>query len=75
MLNSFLQASQGIINSIREWCLPMEWVSSWTGYGLAVSVSASSPIPVILVVRIHFGLKVLWMEVSIEEIDTEVIFK
>jgi hypothetical protein len=36
MLDSFLQASQNIIDSTRDWCLPVGCVSSWAGYCLAV---------------------------------------
>ena len=40
----------------------MECVSSWAVNWLTLtSVSMPSPVPVILVERIHFGLKVLWV--------------
>ena len=42
MLGSCLQAQQSIINSVRDWCLPMGWVSSWAGHWLAIP-SASAP--------------------------------
>jgi hypothetical protein len=32
MLGSCLQASQSIINNVKDWCLPMGWVSNWAGY-------------------------------------------
>lgn len=46
---------------------PMEWVSSWSGYCLAIpSVSALSSIPAFLVDRIEFGSKVCaWVGVPI----------
>ena len=43
MLGSCLQAQQSIINSVRGWCLPMEWNSIWGSHFLAIpSVSALS---------------------------------
>jgi len=47
-------------NSVRDWCLPMAWISSWTRYWTTVPwVSAPCPVPVFLVDRIYFGMKVL----------------
>jgi hypothetical protein len=61
--NMLLFASiKEFINSVRNWCLPMEWFSSWAGYWLVISsVSALSSVPAFLVNRINFGLKVLWV--------------
>lgn len=43
MLGSCLQALQSIINNVRNWCLPMGKVSSWSSYWLTIpSVSAPS---------------------------------
>jgi hypothetical protein len=39
---SCLQAQQNIINSVRDWCLPMEWVSSWAGLLVNHSLSLCS---------------------------------
>jgi hypothetical protein len=40
----------------------MEWVSSWACYWLAIpSVSAYSSIPELLIDRINFRLRVLWV--------------
>ena len=40
----------------------MELVSSWTGYWLAIlSVTTPSLVPTLLVGRINFRLKVLWV--------------
>jgi hypothetical protein len=53
---------KSITDSVRNWCSPMEWVSGWVNYWLVIpSVSAPSPMPALLVDRIHFGLKVLWV--------------
>jgi hypothetical protein len=44
---------------IRDWCLPMGWVSILASYCLAItSVSAPSHKPVD---KINFGLEVLWV--------------
>jgi hypothetical protein len=62
MLDSCLWAQQSIINSVRDWCLLMGWISSWVSYWLAISsVSAPSPMPEFLIDRINFGLKILWV--------------
>ena len=38
-----LQAQQSIMSSVRDWCLPMGWVSSWVHYWLDIlSISAPS---------------------------------
>jgi hypothetical protein len=43
MLESCLQILQSIINSVRDWCLPMGRVSSWFSYWLDIpSVSVPS---------------------------------
>lgn len=39
MLDSYLQVSQSVINSVRDWHLLMGWVSSWVGYCLAYFLS------------------------------------
>ena len=40
----------------------MWWVSSWAGYWLTIPLgSALSPVPALLVDRINFGLKMLWV--------------
>jgi hypothetical protein len=42
-LSSCLYSYQCIINSVRDWCLPTGWVSSWASYWLAIpSVSIPS---------------------------------
>ena len=62
MLESCLQAYQSIISSVRDWSLPMEWVSSWADYWLdALSVSVPSLDAAFLIDRINVGLKVLWV--------------
>ena len=33
--SSCLYAKQSIINSVEDWYLPMEWVSSWASFWLA----------------------------------------
>jgi hypothetical protein len=38
MLDSWLQAYQNITDSVRDWCLPIGWVSSWASYLLAIPV-------------------------------------
>ena len=49
-----------IIDSTRDWCLHIGWVSNWGNYCLAIpSVSAKSAISIYLVDRIKFGSKVL----------------
>jgi hypothetical protein len=49
MIVSCQQVQQIIINSVWGWCLPMGWVSSWTGYWLTIPlVSAPSPMPIFL---------------------------
>jgi hypothetical protein len=43
MLCSCLQAEQSIINSVRGWLSPTEWVSSWASHWLTIpSVSSLS---------------------------------
>ena len=43
MLGSYVQTEQNIISSVRDWCLPMGWVSSWASYWLTTpSISAPS---------------------------------
>lgn len=55
-----LSASIAIINSVKNWCLLMGWVSNWAGYESAVSsVFAQSSVPAFLVDGINFGSKVL----------------
>jgi hypothetical protein len=62
MLDSCLQAKWSIINSVRDGWLSMGWASSWASYWLTIpSVTAPSPVPMFLVDRINFGLKVLWV--------------
>ena len=52
-----------VINSLRDWYLTIEWVSSWAGYWLVIpSVSDPAPEPTLLVDRINFRLKVLWVD-------------
>jgi hypothetical protein len=51
MLNSCLQAQQTFMNNVRDWCLPMDWVSSWDSYYLAV-LSVSVPF---LLDKTYFG--------------------
>jgi hypothetical protein len=51
-----------IINSVKDQCLPMGWISSWASYWLAIpSDSSPSPVPSLLVDRTNFGFQVLWV--------------
>ena len=62
MLGLCLQVQQSIINIVRDWCLPMGWISRWADYWLAIPlVSTLSPICAVLADRIYSGLKVLWV--------------
>jgi hypothetical protein len=48
------------INSVKDLCLPMDWVLSWASYLLTVfSFSAPFPVPTFLVDGINFGSKFL----------------
>ena len=41
MLDSYLQVQHNIITSVRDWCLPMGWISKWAGHCSTIpSVSA-----------------------------------
>ena len=41
VLGSCLQPQHNIINSVRNWCLPIGWISTWPGHWSAIpSVSA-----------------------------------
>jgi hypothetical protein len=45
---------KSIMNRVRDWWLPMGWVSSWAGYWLVIPlVSSPFPVPISLRVRIY----------------------
>lgn len=51
-----------IINSVRDWFVPMGWVSIWGSHLLVIpAVSALSLIPTYLVGGTHFVWKILWV--------------
>jgi len=56
--NSHVRLSSANINSVRDWCLPIGWVSNW----LAIpSVSAPFPCPCLSCRQDKFWLKILLM--------------
>ena len=56
MLDSYLQAQCSIINSVRDWFLPMRWVSNWACYWLSILAASALLFSAHLVGRTYFGL-------------------
>ena len=58
ILHAFLEIEQNIINSVKDWCLPMAWVNSLEDYWLTSPLGSDpSPVPTFLIERINFASK------------------
>ena len=52
---------KSIINSVRDWFLPMGWVSVWGSHCLVIPLSLLYLCPYTYCRWMHFGLKILWV--------------
>jgi hypothetical protein len=67
-----IRKQRAIIINLRDWCLPMVWISSWAGYCLAILlVSTPSPVPAFLVDRIQFVSKFyVWVGIPVAPVGS-----